>query len=264
MPRPIGVVVDDLQLDAKTGIRRAAELGFRTVEVGVARGELAPENLSATGRRHLARYVHDFGLNLGALLGDVGGARFADADRLEENLDRTRRILELAADLRVPVVAGRIGGFDENVPPDQRDRVVEAVHQIADYADRTGTVFALDGGADRPEALQALIKGIDCSLIRACVDPAELVSGGRDPVEAVEALADNVVLARVRDAYAGSSGHPGRETALGQGQVDLVRYLAALEAAGSNSPPVLRRLDTERPIEAIAADKAYLESLFIG
>jgi L-ribulose-5-phosphate 3-epimerase len=260
MPQMIGVVVDDLRLDPKSGLLRASEMRFRAVELGATRGEIAPENLSTTGRRHLRRYVDGLGLTFQALGGDLGGARFSDSTRLDENLDRTRRILEMAADLRVPMVTAHIGDFDTEAPAPQRDRVVEAVRQIADYADRTGTVFAIETAGAGPEDLCALLKSIDCPLLKASLDPAELLVAGIDPVEAVEKLADNVALARARDALAGSRSRAGRETALGQGNLDLIGYLAALAASGYGGPAMLRRTDAAKPVEELATAKAFLES----
>lgn len=263
MARSLGVVVDDMRLDAKRGIRRAAEMGFGGVELSAVYGETAPENLSATGRRHLARTVRDLGLNFQALIGDVGGMRFTDPARGDEHLDRTRRILELAADMGVPIVAAQIGHFDENVPGEQRDRVVEAVRLIADHADRTGTIFAIETTGSRPEALHALLKGLDCPHLRATLDPAELVMQGSDPLQAVATLANDIVLARVRDGLVGSADRHGRETPVGEGQVNLIEYLAALEGADYAGPATVRRTDTDRPIDELAAAKAYIESLQI-
>jgi sugar phosphate isomerase/epimerase len=194
-------------------------------------------------------------------MGDLGGARFADSSQLDQNIDQTRRILELAANLNVPLVTAQIGAFDADAPARQRDLIVEAVRQIADYADHSGTIFAVESAGGRPEALHALLKGIDCAFVKASVDPAELVLEGMNPVEAVETLADDVVMARARDALLGSKDRRGRETSLGQGNVDIIGYLQALEEAGYGGPTMVRRVDTDRPAHELAAAKAFLDSL---
>ena len=83
-------------------------------------------------------------------------------------------------------------------------------------------------------------------------------------MQAVATFANDMVLARVRDGLVGSAARRGRETPVGPGQVNLLDYLAAREGAGYAGPATIRRVDTDRPIEELAAAKAYVESLQIA
>lgn len=74
----LGLDLGDLRLPAKEAIRAASELSMSTIEIPSAAGELSPEHLSSTGRRHLARYVAGLGLDIAALRADVPGAHFTD------------------------------------------------------------------------------------------------------------------------------------------------------------------------------------------
>lgn len=106
--------------------------------------EVNPEVLSVSGRRHLQRHVAGLGLELSALGGDLGGIRFGDSSGLEQRLERTRRIVEMAADLHVPVMTTHLGRFD----PEARRRgdLAAVVRELADMADRTGTFVAFETG----------------------------------------------------------------------------------------------------------------------
>lgn len=48
----LGVNIDDLRLLVKEGLRCALGMGFQVVEFGAVAGELTPESLSESGRRH--------------------------------------------------------------------------------------------------------------------------------------------------------------------------------------------------------------------
>ncbi|MEP0844474.1 MAG: hypothetical protein HRF43_17380, partial [Phycisphaerae bacterium] len=53
----------------------------------------------------------------------------------------------------------------------------------------------------------------------------------------------------------------GRETPIGQGQIDFARYLALLDQAGFRSAPFIRRTGSDRPLDEIAEAKRRIESL---
>ena len=80
----ISVIADDLQLPPKEAVRTVSRMGAGGVQLYATRGELTPENLSRSGRRDLARFVRNLGLDWTAICGDLGGGRFADA----ANVDR--------------------------------------------------------------------------------------------------------------------------------------------------------------------------------
>ena len=109
VPR-VGINVDDLRLAIKDGLRLAGEMDFRVVEMAAA-GDVAPASLSMTGRRHLSHYVRGLGLEVASLAADLPGLRLSDPGTVDERVERTERILELAADLNVPVVTGSVGAL---------------------------------------------------------------------------------------------------------------------------------------------------------
>ena len=59
----------------------------------------------------------------------------------------------------------------------------------------------------------------------------------------------------------GSGSRAGHETRLGEGQIDLAEYLAALDEAGYHGVPFIRRTSANRPIEDIAEAKSRLDAL---
>ncbi|MBN1512312.1 MAG: sugar phosphate isomerase/epimerase [Phycisphaerae bacterium] len=259
MPKPLlGVHVHDFRTDPKSGLQRAARLGFGSVELRTLEGDLAPRNLSPSGRRHLLRYVRDLGLNLAALDADFGASAFADPARVDACISATVEVLALARELGVPVVTGCVGRLARDAA-DQQEAVLAALRAVGERADTIGTVFAVTSACNSPEMIRGLVDTLDCASIRICADPGALAMEGYDPQAAAELLADRVILSHARDGLMGSSDRGGREVPLGQGDVNWLRYLMTLSTAGYTGPQILRRTDSQRPEEDLAAAKAVLE-----
>ena len=83
---------------------------------------------------------------------------------------------------------------------------------------------------------------------------------GHEPIAATELLADQIILSHARDGLAGTAERLGREMALGSGYVNLAAYLATLAEAGYAGPQILRRTDSDRPADDLAAARKLLDS----
>jgi sugar phosphate isomerase/epimerase len=255
----VGIVLDSFGQPVKDALQSAARLAFREVELPAAAGGADPASLSRTGRRHLLHYVNSLGLHLSALGGDLGGTRFNDGSALERRLDKTRQVIELAAELNVPIVTTHLGRVDEHAV--KQGYVVQALQELADMADRTGTFVAVETAGADPAVLGRLIREINAPVVGAAYDPAALVIEGYEPMTGMDPLADHILSARIRDAVAGTGPRPGRETPIGQGQIDFPEYLAMLDQAGYRGTAFIRRQDADRPLEEIADAKRRIDAL---
>lgn len=256
----LAVCLDDFGAPPKEALGAASELGFRCVQIGALRGPISPGQLDESGRRHLRRFAEGLGLQIIALRVDFGGSRFLDASTTEQYIECTRRVLELARELNVPLVSAPLGKF-RTADVDEYELVKFAVRAVADHADLLDCFFAIETAVDTPEALQQLLRDVSCPHLKVAYDPAELLIGGIDPLAPIETYADDIGLAFARDAERGTAAQPGRETNLGAGHLSLPAYLAQLDAAGYRGPLVVRRADTTRPLADLAACKEYLESI---
>ncbi len=150
--------------------------------------------------------MHGLGLRLSALGGDLGGTRFDDGAALERRLDKTRRIIELAAELNVPIVTTHLGRVDEAAL--ERGHVAQAVRELAEMADRTGTRVAIETAGADPVVLGKLLGEVNAPVLGAAYDPAALLIDGFAPMAGVAPLADHILNARIRDAVAGTGRRP--------------------------------------------------------
>jgi sugar phosphate isomerase/epimerase len=257
--RQAGVVLEGFRQSARDALTAAARLAFRHIEFPATAGDVTPENLTPTGRRHLAHFTTGLGLELNALGADLGETRFADSSTAEQCLQRTQRIIELAADLRVPIVTTHLGQVTRETQ--QQGHLSEAIHALANLADRTGTFIAFETGSAEPDTIAGLLRQVNCESLGVCYDPASLLIDGFNPLDGVQTLADRILIARARDAVAGTGQQPGREVALGHGQIDMQAYLARLEAAGYASAPFIRRTAADDPLQELAEAKQRLETL---
>lgn len=258
-----GVNISDLRMPGREAILQAARLGFGVIQIDTVGTEFEPRQFGETARRHLRRFVGEQNMEIAALAVDIGGNRMGEDHRLDEGVDRTRQALQMAAQMNVPIVALEPGII---VPDDAQ--VVEAMRRIAQEADRAGCFVALQTGYSDPQQLATLLGEVGAPSLRVCYDPAGLLLGGYEALSGIEPLADQVILAYVRDAIGGYGGSPlgnrapvGREASLGEGHIDLTEYVAALHEAGYHGPLIVRRLHSLDPVAELGAARERVEAL---
>ena len=81
---------------------------------------------------------------------------------------------------------------------------------------------------------------------------------GEDPLSLIENAAGKIPLMYARDATVGGSQHAGTETRLGEGDVDMIGVVAALHAADYQGPYIVRRIDSQTPVEDIEVGRDRL------
>jgi sugar phosphate isomerase/epimerase len=260
----LGIDVDDLRLPVKEGIRAAAELDLRSIELATVSGDLAPRNLSESGRRHLRRYVADFALDLSALVADIPGTRLTDPHTIDQRVHRTCEIIDLARDLHVPLVTASAGALTHPESGEPSPLALEALRRIGEAADARGVVYAIRPTYESADRLGRVLDALRCPSVRVGLDPAAMVMTGADPLKAIERLADLLSLFHVRDATAGLAERPGKETPLGEGEIDVIGLMSVLAAGPFRGPYILRRTDSARPMADLRAARDYVRRELAG
>lgn len=244
----IGVDIGDLRRPPKDALRIAADLAFRVVELPTVAGDLAPKNLSSSGRRHLLRLVSGLGLQVAALRGDMPGVRLTDPRTVDELVERTCQVLDLAKDLGVGVVTASAGAMTHPETMDPSPQAMAALQRIGEFADSRGLCYAIRPTSDSGDRIIRVLDELRCPSIGVCLDPAEMVMSGANPLSGIERYIDKIRLLHARDATCGTSERSGHETPIGDGEVDLVGVFAVLSAVDYRGPYVLRRTDLRDPI----------------
>jgi sugar phosphate isomerase/epimerase len=276
----IGVITDCFRLPLKESVRKAAELGFTGLQIYAATGEF---NAALLGRKEeLASYlglIKDLGLRISALCGDMGGHGFEIRRDNGERIEKTKRIIDLAAASGAPVITTHIGVIPEDGESPKFSALLDALDALGAYGREQGVSLAIETGPEKPETLKKFLDqthgGVGVNL-----DPANFVMvTGVDPAAAVEILGPYIVHTHVKDGIMKKQSDPAfiynifaeggigdfrmadyfTETPVGEGAVDFDSYLGALKKTGYDGYFTIEREAGENPGEDIAGALRFIK-----
>jgi L-ribulose-5-phosphate 3-epimerase len=285
----IGVIVDSFRVGVRNGLIKAKEVGAEGVQIYAVEGEMDPANLSAAARQEWKAYINSLGLDITALVGDLGGHGFQDRTANPLKVEKSKRILDLAVELGTNVVTTHIG----IVPEDRNSEVYEAMHraceELSTYATSMNAYFAIETGPETAVHLKQFLDGLGSRGVSVNFDPANMVMvTGDDPVQGVYTLKDYIVHTHAKDgirlrqcdprevygalgyepldhdkmAKMVESGEAFREVALGQGSVDWTNYLKALRDIGYEGYLTIEREVGENPTVDIEMAVKFLKMAY--
>lgn len=278
---PIGVILESFRTDRSTAIYKAAQLGAAGIQMYATAGENAPENLSREERRKLLREVKDSGLIFSALCGDLGYG-FGDRKKNPQLIEQSKRIIDLANDLETNVVTTHIGVVPGDKNHERYKIMQDACYQLAEYADRCDSHFAVETGPETAVVLREFLDSLQSTGVAVNLDPANLrMSVDDDPVQAVYTLEKYIVHTHAKDGILITRAEPeyiygvlplpkelegvifDEEVPLGQGSVDFPNYLKALEKIGYQGFLTIEREVGENPEADIRTAYTFLKSCMI-
>lgn len=222
---------------AEDSIPLLADIGFDSIELTVVPGwkdEL--DSLTSARRTRIKELLRSSGLALPALAAHRSLVA-ADPAEQAENWRRLTGAVDLAVELASeegpPVidttVGGKAGEWDE-----LRDRMVERIGRLCDYAARRGVTVAIEpqvmNALDTPERVIDLLELVGRSNLKIAFDISHFNVQGIPIEESVAKLAAATVFAHVKDER---GVKPNYEFLIpGEGDFDYVRYLRAMKKAG--------------------------------
>ena len=276
----IGIMVESFKLGVREGIKKAAELGVHGIQLNTVVGELDPDNLSRTGREDLLHFVGSCNLRISALCGDLGGHGFEDANENERKIEKSKKIMDLACDLKTDVVTTHVGVISEDEKDPARIAIKEVCEELAGYGDRVGASFAIETGPEKAEVLKEFLDGLKNRGVKVNYDPANLVMvSGDDPVKGVNLLKDYIVHTHAKDGIRLKEISPKvlyncfaeggigdlrledyfKEVPLGEGNVDFDSYISVLKGAGYEGFYTIEREVGENPVDDIIKAVKFLQ-----
>jgi L-ribulose-5-phosphate 3-epimerase len=226
-PLRIGIVVESTGLGVRQALLAAARMGAQGVQID-ALGQLAPDALTATGRREFRNLLRSFGLSLAAL--NVPVRRGLDvAEDLQPRIERVRKTMQLAFDLgagRVVVACPKLPA-DETAPRGLLMR--ESLSALGAYGDRVGSVVALEIGFDPAAKVKDYLATFDTGSLKVTYDPANFLLHGHDPLANLHPLAGLIAHVQARDARSAGLSRGLQEVPVGAGDVDWMALTATLQ-----------------------------------
>ena len=275
----IGVMLDSFRLPVKEALKKAREVGASGVQIYATKGEMAPEALSAHARKELLARIHDEGLVVSALCGDLGMG-FGNREKNPELIERSKRILDLACDLETKVVTTHIGVVPEHEDHPRYAVMQQACAALAEYADSLSAHFAIETGPEPSERLRKFLDSLGSRGVAVNFDPANLqMVWKEDAAAAVKNLAPYIVHTHAKDGrqlyfrspeeiYGIVQPEPDavispsfEELPLGEGNVDFKGWLDALRGIGYNSFLTIEREVGGNPEADIRKAVEYLQTL---
>lgn len=277
---PIGVIIDGFKTDRTTAIEYAATLGVDGIQMYATTGISAPENMDNAARKALKKQVTDAGLVFSALCGDLGTG-FGNKDKNPALVAKLKTILDLANDLGTNIVTTHIGVVPEDINHERFKVMQEACGQLAEYAHKNGSYFAVETGPERSATLLRFIESLGTPGVGVNLDPANLrMVVDEDSVQAVETLAKYIVHTHAKDGVMLNKGNPEfiyavvhpipeevkkmkffEERPLGEGAVNFPTYLEALERNGYKGFLTVEREAGNDPYKNIAQAVKFLKNI---
>lgn len=267
-PWKIGVIVDSFRVGVREGLVKAKQVGADGVQIYAVKGEMDPANLSAAARKEWRSYIDSLGLQISALVGDLGGHGFQDKLANAEKVEKSKRILDLAVELGTNVVTTHIGIVPDDRGSEVYDSMLRACEELSNYATGMGAYFAIETGPETSAHLKAFLDQLTSKGVSVNFDPANMVMvTGDDPVQGVHTLKDYIVHTHAKDgirlrevdprivygalgfdpldhdkiANEAESGEAFREVPLGEGGVNWDAYIQALRDIGYNGYLTIER-----------------------
>lgn len=286
MNNKIGVIVDSFRVGVREGLQRAKKVGADGVQIYAVSGEMDPANLSGAQRKELKEYIASLGLEISALVGDLGGYGFQDKSVNVGKIEKSKRILDLAVELGTPVVTTHIGIVPEDTNSEIYQTMHDACEELASYATSMNAFFAIETGPEPSARLKQFLDGLGSKGVSVNFDPANMVMvTGDDPAQGVYNLKDYIVHTHAKDGlrlrevpahyiyeslgyeapanenntFVPGEGEYFREVPLGEGGVNWTQYLNALKDIGYTGYLTIEREVGEDPEADISKAVQFLK-----
>src|SRR3954470_14844334 len=181
-------------------------------------------------------------------------------ERLAWALDRTRALG--LTDLML-----HAGFLPEPGDPDRRP-FLDTLGKVSALAMAKGITVGFETGQESADLLRLTLDELKCPNLKVNFDPANMLLYDKgDPLRAVEILGPDIRSVHVKDARRPRvAGQWGEEVPLGEGEVDIPRFLQALKRVGYTGPLVVEREvgDQAGRLRDVAHGLAFLRQCLEG
>ncbi len=250
-PLALGVCSWSLQVGSIAELKRLlGELGVNVAQI--ACGD--PHHASWEEGDSLPEAARGSGLAFtGAMLGFPGedyttprtikatGGFGNPADR-PERLERLRWALDRTVALGLSDLMLHAGFLPELDDP-ARPAMLDTLAKAGELAREKGITLAFETGQETADLLRRTLDDLKAPNVKVNFDPANmLLYDMGDPIRAVEILGPDIRSVHVKDARRPTTpGQWGEEVPLGQGEVNIRKFVQTLKSVGYTGPLVVER-----------------------
>jgi sugar phosphate isomerase/epimerase len=254
---PIGVFTS---IDAGLGVKLevAHELGVPTIQIHAPH---AQTRTKANAEKFLAR-LKELGITLSAVFGGFEGESYADIPTVVNSvglvpratraarLKEMKEIADFARQLNCDVVALHLGFVPHDKSDPLYNEVVAVTRELCDHCKINGQNVHLETGQETAEGLLQFIMDTETQNLFINFDPANMILYGTgEPIAALERVGQFVRSVHCKDGkWAKNPGKEwGQEVPLGEGDVNIERYLRTLDSIGYSGPLTIEREIPQEP-----------------
>lgn len=275
-----GVLLESFRKPFRESVKEAAALGLDGVQI-FAKSDVVHDGMTATEVKEVKRILDGEGLEVSALCGDFGCRMYYYPNEMREEIEREKRILDLAKELGTNIVTTHIGVVPEDFNTEEYENMAKVCRELAGFADSLDGHFAVETGPEPSARLKRFLDMLESRGVGVNLDPANLVMvSADDPVEAVYNLKDYIVHTHAKDGILLKKIDARRiylptvtpvdpvnfdecfkELPLGEGNVPWKHYLSALKAIGYDGYLTIEREVGENPEKDISAAVKFLREL---
>lgn len=153
-----------------------------------------------------------------------------------KRIARTKTISDIAAKLAIDSLACHIGVLPEDPKDAAYTQIRDVARDLCDHCAANGQSFTLETGQEPAKVLLRFIEDVERSNLKINFDPANMILYGTgDPIEALDLLGKHVISVHCKDGDWPPIDRPealGKERALGEGSVDIPRFVSKLKEIG--------------------------------
>lgn len=254
---PVGVFTS---VDAGLGVDLsvAKELNIPTIQIHAPHAG----NRDAAAAEKIRNRLGEYGITATAVFGGFEGESYADIPTVVETvglvppatraarLAEMKEISDFAKHLGCNVIALHLGFVPHDRTSDLYQQIVDVTRELCNYAANHGQSLHLETGQETAEGLVDFINDTECDNLFVNFDPANMILYGTgQPIEALETLGNRVRSVHFKDAKWGKAPGEawGEEVRLGDGDVNIQKYMQTLKAIGYDGPLTIEREIPQEP-----------------
>jgi L-ribulose-5-phosphate 3-epimerase len=275
-PLAIGVCSWSLQVKSIPELKRLMDrLGIDVVQIACGdphhasweEGDRLPETARAAGFRMTCAMLGFPGEDYTTpqTIQKTGG--FGNPADRPERLKRFEWALDRTGDLGLQDLMLHAGFIPEPGEPD-RTPFLNTLARVSELAKAKAVTIAFETGQETADLLRRTLDELKCPNLKVNFDPANMLLYDKgDPLRAIEILGPDIRSVHVKDANRPTTpGHWGTEVPLGQGQVNIRRFVQTLKTVGYRGPLCIEREvgNQEERLKDISHGIRYLRECLAG
>jgi sugar phosphate isomerase/epimerase len=217
---------------------------------------LYPDRCVGAQRGAMRELIGSYGLAISGFCAQLSGpTRFGgldEEDGLAARVEKTKKALELAAEMGGPVVTTHPGRIPEDRSSPAYQTLLRSISEIAKHGEQCGGIFCIESGQETAQVLRGFLETVGNSHLKVNYDPANMLRHGT--VEGVKTLAPWIVHTHAKDLDPET-----HKATLGQGRVLWQPYLAALKEIGYEGWYAIEDETGKDVVNSLKEGKRFLE-----